>query len=50
METETTTLSEFPKGGKDIVEQIVASEESNKSKRAGWGESQSGIGVGKLAI
>ena len=31
METETTTWSEFPKGGKAIVEQILASEERNKS-------------------
>ena len=35
METETTTLSEFPNGGKTFVEQILASEEINKSKRAG---------------
>ena len=27
METETTTWSEFPNGGKAIVEQILASEE-----------------------
>ena len=33
-ETETTT-SEFPNGGKAIVKQILASEERNKSKRAG---------------
>ena len=33
METETTTWSEFPNGGKAIVEQILASEEINKSKR-----------------
>ena len=32
METETTTWSEFPNGGKAIVEQILASEEINKSK------------------
>ena len=32
METEATT-SEFPSGGKAIVEQILASEEINKSKR-----------------
>ena len=49
METETTT-SEFPNGGKAIVEQIVASEEMNKSERAGLGESQPGIWVGKLTI
>ena len=35
METKTTTRSEFPNGRKDIVEQILASEECNKSKRAG---------------
>ena len=29
METETTTWSEFPNGGKAIVEQIVVSEERN---------------------
>ena len=34
METETTT-SEFPNGGKAIVEQILASKGRNKSKRAG---------------
>ena len=35
METETTTFSEFSNGGKAIVEQILASEERNKSKRVG---------------
>ena len=35
METEIATLSEFPNGGKAIVEQIPASEERAKSKRAG---------------
>ena len=30
-----TTTSEFPNGGKAIVEQIRASEEINQSKRAG---------------
>ena len=49
METETT-WSEFHNGGKAIVEQILASEERNKSKRAGLWESQSGIRVGKLTI
>ena len=29
METETTTWSEFRNGGKAIVEQILASEETN---------------------
>ena len=50
METETTTWSEFPNGRKAIVEQILASEERNKSKQAGLGESQSVIQVGKLTI
>ena len=50
METETAILSEFPNGGKANVEQILASEERNKFKRAGLWESQSGIRVGKLAI
>ena len=49
-ETETTAWSEFPYGGKAIVEQILASEERNKSKRAGPWESHSGIRVGKFAI
>ena len=35
METETITWSEFPSGGKAIVEQILASEEIKKCKRAG---------------
>ena len=47
---ETDTTSEFPNGGKDISEQIVASEEINKSKRAGLWEPQSRIQVGKLTI
>ena len=38
-ETETTTGSEFPKGGKAIVEKLLASEERNKSKGTGMGES-----------
>ena len=42
--------SQFPNGGKAIAEQILASEEINKSKRAGLWESQSGIQVGKLTI
>ena len=50
LETETTTWSEFPKGGKAIVEQILASEQRKKSKRAGLWESQSGIQVGKFTI
>ena len=48
METETTTWSEFPNGGKVFVKQIVVSEEIHKSKKAGQWESQSGIRVGKL--
>ena len=43
MEAEATTWSELPIWGKDIVEQALASEEINKSKRAGQWESQSGI-------
>ena len=50
VETETTTWSEFPNGGKAIVEQILASEQRNKSKRAGLRESQPGIRAGKLTI
>ena len=50
METETTTWSEFPIGGKAIVNQIRASEGINKSKRAGLWESQPGIREGKLTI
>ena len=49
METETT-WSEFPNGGKAILEQILASGERKKSKRAGLWQSQSGIRVGKLII
>ena len=50
MKTDTTTWSEFSNGGKSIVEQILASEEINKSKRTGLWESQSGMRVGKLTI
>ena len=50
METETATWSEFPNGGKAIVEQMLALEERKKSKRAGLWELQSGIQVGKLTI
>ena len=50
METEKTTWSQFPDGGKAIVEQILASEEINKSKRAGMQLSQSGVQVGELTI
>ena len=48
MNTEATTWSEFLNVEKAIVEQMLASEEKNKSKRAGLWESQSGIRVGKL--
>ena len=50
METETTTQLEFPNGGKAIVEQLLVSEERNKSKRAVLRELQSGISVGKSTI
>ena len=50
METETTALSEFPSGGKAIVEQILAPEERKKSERVGLWDSQSGVQVGKLTI
>ena len=50
METETTTWSEFPNEGKSIVEQMLVSDDRNRSKRAGLWESQSGIWVGKLTI
>ena len=49
-ETKTTTWSDFPNGGKAFVEQIIVSEYTNKSKRPGLWESQSGIQVGKLII
>ena len=50
IQTETTTWSEFPNGGKTIVEQILVSEDINKFKTAGLWESQSGMQVGKLTI
>ena len=50
METETRTWSELLNGGKAIVEQILASEEKNKSKRTGLWEPQSGIQAGTLTI
>ena len=48
METETTTWSDFPNGEKGTVEQVLASEEINKYKRAGpsrctssfWGDNK----------
>ena len=48
METDTTTWSEFPNRGKAIVEQILASEGRNISKRVRLWESQSGIQVGNV--
>ena len=33
METETTTWSEYPNGGKAIVDQILASEERNPKEQ-----------------
>ena len=50
METETKTRSEFSNGEKDIVEQILTSEEINKSKIAGLWDLKSGIRVGKLTV
>ena len=50
METKTKTWSEFPNGKKAIVEQLLASKERKKSKRAGLWESQSGMRVVKLTI
>ena len=50
MKAETTFWSEFPNGGKAIVEDILASEERNESRKAGLWESQSEIQVGKLDI
>ena len=50
METVAAAWSEFSSGGKAIVDQILASWEINKSKRAGLWESKSGIQVAKLAM
>ena len=50
METDKKTWSEFPNGGKAFAEKILASEQRNKSKRAGLWESQSGIHIGMLTI
>ena len=50
METETTTWSEFPNGGKAIVKQIPSSEDRNKSKGERVSESQSRFRAGKLSI
>ena len=43
MEIQWKLRSEFPNGGKAVVEQIPASQEINKSKRARPQESQSEI-------
>ena len=48
IETETTTWSEFPNGGKAIVEFILVSEEINPKEQDC--ENQSGIWVGNLTI
>ena len=51
MKTETTTWLEFPTVGKAIVEQILASEETNQDcDRAGLWQSQSGIQLRKLTM
>ena len=50
MQTETATWSEFPNGGKIPAEEILVSEERNKSKKEGLWESQSGVQVGELTI
>ena len=50
MESETTTWLEFPNERKVIVEQILVSEERNKSKKAELWESQPGIRLRKLTI
>ena len=49
METETTSWSEFPNGGKAILEQILASEEINPKEQDYEGHSQ-GSEQEKLAI
>ena len=50
MKTEAKIWSEFPSGREAFKEQILAPEETNKSKRAGLWESQSRIVVRKLTI
>ena len=50
LKIETTTWSEFSNGRKAIVEQILASEERKKSKRAELRDLEWGIRVGKLTI
>lgn len=48
MKAETTTRSEFPNGGETIVEQVLASEDRNNSKKSTV--RVIGIQVAKLAI
>ena len=43
METETTTWSEFPNGGKAIVEQILVSEERNLEEQDCQNHSQESL-------
>ena len=50
IENDTKIWSEFFNRGKAIVGQILASEEWNKSKKAGLWESQSGVQVWMLII
>ena len=50
IETEITTSSELPNGGKATVEKILVSQLINKAKRPGLQKSQSRIQVGKLSI
>ena len=50
MKTQSTTWSGFPNGGKASIEQILVSEERNKSKRQGLWKTQSGIWERKLTI
>ena len=50
METEIATWSDYPNGGKVIVEQILAWAGRKKSKRARLWHSQSEIQVEKLII
>ena len=49
METQKKTLLEFPNGAEAIVEQMLVSEEINKSKRAELWESQSKISKSKIS-
>ena len=49
-ETETTTWSELPNGGKATVEQILGLAKRKKSKSAGLWESLSEVQVRRLMI